>query len=358
MPVDATSLLSSPRGRNFCLAFAFSDWLDDEQLLSHAQQLFAEAADWIDSQRGRGAVRYVAAGHTAAESPRPLEASVSVAQLASALDDVPLPYVSEQNTFSALDSTVDDAVYWDEPDGYQVLLADPVLKPALRRIATHILASPLVSWWSSPLAAEQWCVTFTDTTFPRVELPLAADAHRQWREEAYDFGWWSKPAAPLTATTRSRDNGEPLGLSLIEDSFGWKEAISERVEPRANQRILEIIDSASWAQLCRRYPLEVSSVGRGWHEATGRDGRWVIPDWSLVALEFDVVHLTVSAYLSSAGIAIPVDHEFASVIAGWNPDESYWLTDVETDPASRVGWTYTYTLVDDVDFWKWESRTP
>jgi hypothetical protein len=60
-----------------------------------------------------------------------------------------------------------------------------------------------------------------------------------------------------------------------------------------------------------------------WFRTTGRDGAWVIPDWALVAREWDAIHLPVSAYLESAGRAIEVAKETASVT--WDPDTSIWL---------------------------------
>jgi hypothetical protein len=86
---------------------------------------------------------------------------------------------------------------------------------------------------------------------------------------------------------------------------------------------------------------------------TGRDSReagpWLVPDWSRVAQEWDAVHLTVAGYLASATRCIPVPDaadatgtagttgttgtagstgrvEAASVIGGWGPDVTYWLT--------------------------------
>lgn len=42
---------------------------------------------------------------------------------------------------------------------------------------------------------------------------------------------------------------------------------------------------------------------------------------------FDAVHLTVAAYLNTAGRAIPVEPDAATLLAGWAPDETVWLTD-------------------------------
>src|SRR5690606_21256796 len=64
-----------------------------------------------------------------------------------------------------------------------------------------------------------------------------------------------------------------------------------------------------------------------WFRVTGRDGRWLIPDWERVAQRWDAVHLTTLGYLSAATRLIDIDGEYASVIAGWGPDSTIWLTD-------------------------------
>ncbi|WP_454858475.1 hypothetical protein [Promicromonospora soli] len=85
-----------------------------------------------------------------------------------------------------------------------------------------------------------------------------------------------------------------------------------------------------------------------WYRTTGRVERWVIPDWSILALEYDAVHLTAAAYLAAAGTAIPVDRGTCSVIAGWNPDETYWLTGVARPEEDGAEW-----VLDDEDWVPW-----
>lgn len=74
----------------------------------------------------------------------------------------------------------------------------------------------------------------------------------------------------------------------------------------------------------------------------------MIPDWPRVAGDYDGVHLSVAGYLGTAGRAIDVGDGWASVLAGWNPDETVWLHDDVTvlhpdEYAWRVddsgGWT-------------------
>jgi hypothetical protein len=67
-----------------------------------------------------------------------------------------------------------------------------------------------------------------------------------------------------------------------------------------------------------------------------------MPNWSQVAEHYDGVHLQVSAYLAAAGtaITIPGIPETASVIAGWNPDQTSWFTSaIEYEP-HRIPWTF------------------
>ncbi len=103
--------------------------------------------------------------------------------------------------------------------------------------------------------------------------------------------------------------------------------------------VLEIHGPDDWAQLCRRFPLEVTAQKRhDWYRTTGRDGKWVLPDWRAVAEVYGGVHLTVAGYLAAAGTAIDVDGDTASVIAGWAPDETFWLTDDVHADGDIVDW--------------------
>jgi hypothetical protein len=52
----------------------------------------------------------------------------------------------------------------------------------------------------------------------------------------------------------------------------------------------------------------------------------VIPDWPAVAEEYDAVHVSVWGWLTTAGRPVAVDGA-ASLLAGWSPDATFWLTD-------------------------------
>ncbi|PWI27550.1 hypothetical protein [Pseudoglutamicibacter cumminsii] len=109
-------------------------------------------------------------------------------------------------------------------------------------------------------------------------------------------------------------------------------------------RIYEIDSAEAWAELCRRFPLNQTAHKRhDWYRTTGRNGKWVTPDWAEIAQHYDAVHLPVATYLAAAGTAIPVDDatldgDTASVIAGWGPDVTYWFTPRINHIGSPVTW--------------------
>ncbi|QZY50606.1 hypothetical protein [Leucobacter tenebrionis] len=123
----------------------------------------------------------------------------------------------------------------------------------------------------------------------------------------------------------------------MEDDFGWDRAVARPVGIPPGLEIAVIRTADDWADLCREFPLAVTAEKRqDWYRTTGRAGEWVMPDWEQVAGHYDGVHLTTHAYLTAAGRAIdlgdpsapdPAHNPRASVIAGWNPDQTFWLTD-------------------------------
>ena len=342
--MDPETLLAGPRGRRLCLELAGLAALEaagaEENAFGSAVFYAAYA---MDPDSGKSRVLF---GPGAAESPQP-----TAEEAAALLDAVPLPSFTEESLLTALTATVNSARYWQQPDGEDVLAASAPMRRALHRIAEHLLASGLTDWWTAPLdPTGQWEVTFIDDE-PRPPLALtsATDALRQWRvdtiaeearavrdrpaDPAANWGgqWWSMPPQALTHSTRMLDGRGPVGLWLVEDGFGQEEAIVERLPVPPGRRVFEIDSPEAWAQLCREHSLDVTASKRhDWFRTTGRHGKWLMPDWALLKDKYDAVHLTMGGYLSTAGRAEAVDGEFSSVLAGWDPDATFWLNDLAT----------------------------
>ncbi len=294
----------------------------------------------------------------AGEPPEPLRAVVTADDVAHRLSQVLLPEVTEVALRSALSAATDSARYWQDPDGEDVLAATEPVRRELRRIAEHIARSPHAQWWTTALAeTEQWVIVSRGDDSPDTFEPAAAELLSPWYERnlaaeargadrptdptANVSGrWWSNPS--VRCSTRTLFDGTPAELWFVEDSMGWERIVTRAVGTPAGARIYEIDGAPAWAELCRRFPLEVTAEKRhDWYRTTGRSsGRWVIPNWQLVAKDYAGVHLTVMGYLAAAGTAIDVDDETASVIAGWAPDATCWLADPDRIGDESRTWVF------------------
>jgi len=130
-------------------------------------------------------------------------------------------------------------------------------------------------------------------------------------------------------TTRGLPSLGAIRLALAEDGFGWQLARCWPVAAPANARVYEISRPDQWARLVECYPFDVSRSRRhDWWRATGWTGRWLIPDYAAAAADWDAIHVSVAGYLSTAGIALPADASARTMLAGWDPDATWWLNDI------------------------------
>jgi hypothetical protein len=270
------------------------------------------------------------------------------------------------HVMAALQRSVDAAMYWQPPDDEDHDLRDEALAASLLPVAGSMLDAPSTSWWVTPVALDAQRYTQYADPGSEPETPTLAENGerlRAWRAREdqlnADFrtiregrhpvvpasdlentsgAWWSTPDA--AKTTRELPGIGPTALYLVEDSMGWDQAVCWPVVPDPPVRVYEITGPESWAGLVRRHPLVVSDSRQpDWKRATSRAGHWLIPNWLSVADQFDAVHLTVHGYLTTAGRVVEVDDRSATLLAGWSPDETYWLTDGLRAGAEPTRWT-------------------
>jgi hypothetical protein len=243
-------------------------------------------------------------------------------------------------------------MYWQDPEDFDLDRVPSHAASAVRRAAEELAGHPATSWWASPVAlgTQHWVgfeyagklpspprLTGLRAGIERLAVRAHGSAtHRDSFGREIDWRtmsgiWWSAPLAAdgVRSTRAVGSDARPLGLVCVEDELGWERAVSWPLEPVGAPRLYEITEPADWVRLCRDYPLDVTNAKRGdWWRATGRDGPWLMPDWPAVARDWDAVHLTVRGYLTTAGRALDVVDGRATVLAGWDPDATFWLNDV------------------------------
>ncbi|MBT2483819.1 MULTISPECIES: hypothetical protein [unclassified Microbacterium] len=325
----ADELLRGPRGRRLCLAYATRM---DEQL--------RVAVFWLGHELDPhpGTIIRFRGEDDAEEVEEVQDPAFTEAEVAEFIRGLDLTSISADAAREAMCETVDHARYWQEPDGDDAVAALPAVRDALSSIAARLVT--VLPDLTAPSAPAQWAVDWrvASDSAPIERSPAALLAawtveQREDEERAawerprdphanFSGTWWSVPYQLLATRTNVMD-----ALQLVEDSLGWE--VATVIPVRGTGRILELRTADDWAGLCREYPMEVTASRRhDWFRVTGRDGTWLIPDWERVAQQWDAVHLTTLAYLSAATRLIEVDTERATVIAGWGPDATVWLTDV------------------------------
>ena len=350
-------LLAGPRGRRLLMEYVR---LSEEVPLPAGAPLpfhsaVFQASHHLGPQTGRTYGRFTAPSDQPGEFPELATTAygneypevMPPDAVARRIRETPLADPTPDLLFRALGMSVDSAMHWQPPDGEDVLASCTPVTDALQDAATLIAASSLTGWWSSPVdMADQWTVRWGDDPGEPVTGESTCPAEGRRGGE-----WWSFPPHPVPSSARRVFDGErqvPASLAFLEDALrddGWVRGLHVPDSARA-AAAYEITGADDWAELCRRFPLDVTgSVEREWGQVTGgtvasgSGQRWVVPDWAAVSRHYDGVHLTAAAYLSSATRAIPVGDRAsggtASMIAGWAPDETDWFTQVKASAETQ-----------------------
>jgi hypothetical protein len=335
--LTADALLAGPRGRSLCIN------LLDDRLTAPGGRVRHEWADACSSAQH---------GH-ASDCARKVSECVQIAELSGTPFDA-------SALMAGLTAAVDLASYWDEPDAEDRGFAADAVAEALRPVADTVVAAVAelrdMHWWAEAIdRSHQRCTQFVDKDHPQPEPMLTGaaglvqawladtvdderSAHDRPEDPAARYGgyWWSSPVlSRLPVTTRGLPQLGAVGLALVEDGLGQQLARCWRVAPTDNARVYEIHGPEQWAALVGRYPLDVSRSRRhDWWRTTGWAGRWLIPDYAAVAEDWDAIHVSAAGYLATAGVAVQASDGARTMLAGWDPDATWWLSDVLHIPSS------------------------
>jgi hypothetical protein len=338
-PGSADELLAGPRGRRMCWSL----------VNPRDRDLVLDGPCWLRVWHGGTA------------DPAGLASELAAAVALTDLDAV-VAATAGIALLAPLAESVDAATYWGGPDAEDEALAAPGVAAALMPVAEAVSASPAARWWASSaeLGRQRYVQHLvSDHVDNPPRLSGAAGSLARWRSDTVEDEraarkrpsnpaanwsgyWWSSPvSSSLVSTTRWLTGLGAVGLALVEDTFGWTGARCWPVAPGAGSRIYEISGPGDWAELVARYALDVSRSRRhDWWRVTGWSGRWLIPDFAVAAADYDAVHLSVTGYLTTAGRSLPVG-DARTMLAGWNPDQTWWLGDVLSAGGSAEHWVTT-----------------
>jgi hypothetical protein len=250
---------------------------------------------------------------------------------------------------AVLAEAVNDWAFSDEDVDAAVALGEA--PEALAPAAAALVRAPGAGWWWDPVAlgAQRW-VTWA-AGGGALPLTGAGDALRKYseaevasearsadlvpfppdpRRPRYSGVWWSAPSgAGLVGTTRALPGLPAVQLAICEDFPGNGPVEVWNVGINSSARVYEVDDPDAWCVLTEAFPREVTLSRRhDWWRWTGWEGRWLIPDWAAVAVSYDGVHLSVASHLQASYRALPVAGGACTCIAGWDSDETIWLTDM------------------------------
>jgi hypothetical protein len=235
----------------------------------------------------------------------------------------------------------------------------------LRPLAETVASAPAASWWWEPadLRYQRWLGCEHHRTLARggdvaraveaAEENAAAEEEamaRDWAQapprqrddaEVIVTGtWWSGPLGGTVWTSRGNVGDLPaVGLACAEDPLGEEEfeVWAVGIDPAA--RVYEVHEPGDWGRLAAAHPRDVTASRRhDWSRWTGREGRWILPDWRSVAAQWDGVHVSVAGYLSTSGMAVEAGAGAATLLAGWDADQTLWLRDVFTGTRQLTTW--------------------
>jgi hypothetical protein len=241
----------------------------------------------------------------------------------------------------------------------------------LRPLAEAVARAPAASWWWEPAdlryqrwvgcdhhrtlarggdvaraveAAEEAAAAEEEAEAAAAEEKASALVARQSGRGAVEVAvsgtWWSGPLGGTVWTSRGNIGELPaVGLACAEDPLGEEEFEIWAVGIDPDARVYEVNEPGDWGRLAATHPRDVTASRRhDWNRWTGREGQWILPDWRSVAAQWDGVHVSVAGYLSTAGMAVDSGGGAATLLAGWDADQTLWLRDVFTGTRRLTTW--------------------
>jgi aldose 1-epimerase len=181
--------------------------------------------------------------------------------------------------------------------------------PRLRQRALELVNHPDIAWWWAPIDRDnQLWLRFPEDEgpWPTPETMVRPTDPRS-RFDAYVHA----PRPQLVTANASGDLSSELAVFLSHASDrGMEYPIHRRrVTIRPDARVLDIDSAQDWHDLVRRYPANGThsthpdDTNTPWGQADGL----MVPDWSLVAQDWDGIHITLWGLLTAIQVRVTSD---------------------------------------------------
>lgn len=251
----------------------------------------------------------------------------------------------ETALYETLVFTTGSASYWGDDEDRQ--LYEPESSRALRAGYELLNDSSSLFWRSDFDERGQVVAWLAEDTNRTTEGVVAAVELSTWverlrvEEKAFSLSatdmslshqggaWWSTPLdTKLTRSLSATAMQSPDFRLAREDAASSRIVESHLFSVPAHSRVLNVADLHVWRSVVDSYPLEVTASRRGnyWRQF-GMRCRWLVPDWEKVSQDFDAVFISNASYLMACGIPQELSPDYRTVMAGFNPGETIWLTD-------------------------------
>lgn len=346
-------LLGGPLGRALLADVAGIDGL---RLLAAAGKPVPDGVAFLTASSGTGD-RTDGSGWPAEWTTDERDASALIAAaVASAAVPTSQPWYGDQaELLRHVAAVVGGWAFGGRQDAEQMLAENAELFGPL---AEAVAGAPSAAWWWQPADRQnqRWLGCAHHPELARGDavagaVRVAAEAESEGDDalpwpapdgEIYSGTWWSGPLGHTVWTTRGNVAGLPaVGLACAEDALGAERFDIWQVETDPAARIYEVRAPEDWGRLAASYPRDVTLSRRhDWYRWTGHEGPWILPDWPAVARRWDGVHVSVGGYLSTAGMRVEAGGA-ATLLAGWDADQTLWLNDVFTSVRHITTWEGT-----------------
>ena len=188
------------------------------------------------------------------------------------------------------------------------------LRPRLEHVAYEVAAHPGSRWWTAPFDRTRQVLVTSDELETVSSRTASPESSLKWEDYAErPVGW------RITSTQRGRYSC--LDAVISRGVGDW---VSSSAYPRfeaeidESARVLEIVGPADWHALCVA------------HQRTNRDPQspagagTLVPDWTSVSTQWDGVHLTFMALLTTPFVR----HRSAAgttMLWSWDTEGAWWL---------------------------------